>query len=121
MATEDSIMEDAMTPEFLYTHEEGCLVGDKIKVEDGSSWDTPIVLEDTPSPSFTHMPDLTNPEGMFKHGKRLREWSPNDLLPSSARPLPVVRTPQTGFQRWLEACTPRQQPRSRRDYRLILL
>lgn len=32
-----------------------------------------------------HIADLMNPEGMFKHGKRLREWNAKDLLPQSAK------------------------------------
>ncbi|KAK0712586.1 Endonuclease/exonuclease/phosphatase [Lasiosphaeria miniovina] len=38
--------------------------------------------------SKTHIEDLMNPEGMFKDGKRLREWSPKDLLPTSAKLIP---------------------------------
>lgn len=36
----------------------------------------------------THLVDIMNPEGMFKHGKRLREWSSKDLLPTSAKLIP---------------------------------
>lgn len=32
-----------------------------------------------------HITDLMNPVGMFKGGKRLREWSTKDLLPQSAK------------------------------------
>lgn len=32
-----------------------------------------------------HITDLVNPAGMFEKGKRLREWSTNDLLPQSAK------------------------------------
>lgn len=32
--------------------------------------------------------DLMNPVGMFKEGKRLRDWTPKDLLPMSARLIP---------------------------------
>ncbi|OHF03296.1 DNA lyase [Colletotrichum orchidophilum] len=32
--------------------------------------------------------DLMNPDGMFQDGKRLREWSPKDLLPLSAKLIP---------------------------------
>ncbi|KUI57036.1 DNA-(apurinic or apyrimidinic site) lyase 2 [Cytospora mali] len=32
-----------------------------------------------------HIADLMNEEGMFKDGKRLREWSTRDMLPQSAR------------------------------------
>ncbi|KUI72757.1 DNA-(apurinic or apyrimidinic site) lyase 2 [Cytospora mali] len=32
-----------------------------------------------------HIADLMNREGMFKEGKRLREWSTRDMLPQSAR------------------------------------
>jgi len=32
--------------------------------------------------------DVMNPEGMFKGGERLREWSTKDLLPSSAKLIP---------------------------------
>lgn len=35
-----------------------------------------------------HLLDLLNPEGMFKAGERLREWSTKDLLPTSARLIP---------------------------------
>lgn len=35
-----------------------------------------------------HLLDLMNPEGMFKGGKRQREWSSKDLLPLSARLIP---------------------------------
>lgn len=35
-----------------------------------------------------HLSDIMNPEGMFKDGKRLREWSPKDLLPTSAKLIP---------------------------------
>jgi AP endonuclease 2 len=35
-----------------------------------------------------HLRDLMNPEGMFRDGKRLREWSTKDLLPTSARLIP---------------------------------
>ncbi|KAL2758408.1 hypothetical protein ACRALDRAFT_1040452 [Sodiomyces alcalophilus JCM 7366] len=36
----------------------------------------------------SHLLDLMNPDGMFLDGKRLREWSPKDLLPLSARLIP---------------------------------
>jgi AP endonuclease-2 len=32
--------------------------------------------------------DIMNPAGMFKEGKRQREWSPKDLLPTSAKLIP---------------------------------
>ncbi|KAI0130076.1 Endonuclease/exonuclease/phosphatase [Xylariales sp. AK1849] len=32
--------------------------------------------------------DIMNPEGVFKDGKRLREWSTKDLLPMSAKLIP---------------------------------
>ncbi|KAK3371915.1 Endonuclease/exonuclease/phosphatase [Podospora didyma] len=36
----------------------------------------------------TYLADIMNPEGMFKDGKRLRDWSPKDLLPMSAKLIP---------------------------------
>ncbi len=36
----------------------------------------------------THIEDLMNPRGTFKEGKRLREWSTKDLLPTSAKLIP---------------------------------
>ncbi|KAK0725178.1 Endonuclease/exonuclease/phosphatase [Lasiosphaeris hirsuta] len=36
----------------------------------------------------TQLADMVNPEGMFRDGKRLREWSPKDLLPTSAKLIP---------------------------------
>lgn len=33
----------------------------------------------------THITDLLNPSGMFKEGRRMREWSTKDLLPQSAK------------------------------------
>lgn len=38
--------------------------------------------------AHAHLLDLMNPKGMFHDGKRLREWSNKDLLPSSARLIP---------------------------------
>lgn len=35
-----------------------------------------------------HIIDKMNPEGMFKDGKRLRDWSTKDLLPMSAKLIP---------------------------------
>ncbi|KAL1866071.1 hypothetical protein VTK73DRAFT_4922 [Phialemonium thermophilum] len=35
-----------------------------------------------------HLVDRMNPEGMFRDGKRLREWSTKDLLPLSAKLIP---------------------------------
>ncbi|KAL2131990.1 hypothetical protein VTI74DRAFT_4322 [Chaetomium olivicolor] len=35
-----------------------------------------------------HIEDIMNPPGMFKEGKRQREWSPKDLLPTSAKLIP---------------------------------
>ena len=35
-----------------------------------------------------HVVDVMNPPGMFKDGKRLREWSAKDLLPTSAKLIP---------------------------------
>jgi AP endonuclease 2 len=35
-----------------------------------------------------HIEDVMNPSGMFKDGERLREWSPKDLLPQSAKLIP---------------------------------
>ncbi|KLU91785.1 DNA-(apurinic or apyrimidinic site) lyase 2 [Magnaporthiopsis poae ATCC 64411] len=35
-----------------------------------------------------HIADVMNPEGMFRDGERLRDWSTKDLLPLSARLLP---------------------------------
>ncbi|PNH39286.1 hypothetical protein VD0004_g7597 [Verticillium dahliae] len=35
-----------------------------------------------------HTLDLLNPRGMVEGGKRLREWSPKDLLPMSAKLIP---------------------------------
>ncbi|KAL8380615.1 hypothetical protein RB595_005068 [Gaeumannomyces hyphopodioides] len=35
-----------------------------------------------------HIADLMNPEGMFRHGERLRDWSTKDLLSLSARLIP---------------------------------
>jgi AP endonuclease 2 len=35
-----------------------------------------------------HLLDLMNPEGMFRNGKRIRDWTPKDLLPMSARLIP---------------------------------
>ncbi|KAK4242060.1 Endonuclease/exonuclease/phosphatase [Achaetomium macrosporum] len=35
-----------------------------------------------------HIEDIMNPAGMFKEGKRQREWSPKDLLPTSAKLIP---------------------------------
>ncbi|KAL2263833.1 hypothetical protein VTK26DRAFT_4881 [Humicola hyalothermophila] len=32
--------------------------------------------------------DIMNPPGMFKDGKRIRDWSPKDLLPTSAKLIP---------------------------------
>lgn len=32
-----------------------------------------------------HLSDIMNPEGMYKEGKRLRDWDTKDLLPQSAR------------------------------------
>ncbi|KAK1758391.1 Endonuclease/exonuclease/phosphatase [Echria macrotheca] len=32
--------------------------------------------------------DIMNPEGMFKNGQRLREWTQKDLLPTSAKLIP---------------------------------
>ncbi|GKT46046.1 DNA-(apurinic or apyrimidinic site) lyase 2 [Colletotrichum spaethianum] len=36
----------------------------------------------------TSVLDLMNPDGMFRDGKRLREWSAKDLLPLSAKLIP---------------------------------
>ncbi|KAK5998931.1 DNA-(apurinic or apyrimidinic site) endonuclease 2 [Cladobotryum mycophilum] len=33
-------------------------------------------------------PDLVNPPGMFKDGSRMRDWSPKDILPLSAKLIP---------------------------------
>jgi AP endonuclease-2 len=35
-----------------------------------------------------HIEDIMNPPGMFKDGNRQREWSPKDLLPTSAKLIP---------------------------------
>ncbi|KAI8623377.1 DNA lyase [Xylariaceae sp. FL1651] len=35
-----------------------------------------------------YIKDIMNPPGMFKNGKRLKEWSPKDLLPLSAKLIP---------------------------------
>jgi len=35
-----------------------------------------------------HILDLMNPDGMFRDGQRLREWSSKDLLPLSAKLIP---------------------------------
>lgn len=35
-----------------------------------------------------HLRDIINPEGMFKDGERLREWTTKDLLPMSAKLIP---------------------------------
>ncbi|KAK3370773.1 putative DNA lyase apn2 protein [Lasiosphaeria ovina] len=35
-----------------------------------------------------HLLDVMNPEGMFKDGQRLQEWSPKNLLPTSAKLIP---------------------------------
>lgn len=35
-----------------------------------------------------HLIDIMNPEGMFREGKRLREWNAKDLLPMSAKLIP---------------------------------
>ncbi|KAK7742813.1 Class II abasic (AP) endonuclease [Diaporthe eres] len=32
-----------------------------------------------------HLSDIMNPEGMYKEGKRLRDWDTKDLLPQSAK------------------------------------
>jgi AP endonuclease-2 len=36
----------------------------------------------------TNIKDIMNPKGMFQDGKRLREWSLQDLLPTSAKLIP---------------------------------
>ncbi len=43
-----------------------------------------ITLDGTNGP----ITDLMNPEDMFKDGKRLREWSAKDILPTSAKLIP---------------------------------
>ena len=35
-----------------------------------------------------HLRDILNPEGMFKQGQRMRDWSAKDLLPMSAKLIP---------------------------------
>lgn len=35
-----------------------------------------------------HVKDIMNPEGVFQGGQRLRDWTPKDLLPMSARLIP---------------------------------
>ncbi|KAK4102747.1 DNase I-like protein [Parathielavia hyrcaniae] len=35
-----------------------------------------------------HIEDIMNPAGMFKGGQRQREWTPKDLLPTSAKLIP---------------------------------
>jgi AP endonuclease 2 len=47
-------------------------------------------LDDTVSRegSQINLLDIMNPEGMFKDGQRLREWTAKDLLPTSAKLIP---------------------------------
>ena len=35
-----------------------------------------------------HIKDMMNPEGVFRDGKRLRDWTTKDLLPTSAKLIP---------------------------------
>ena len=42
----------------------------------------------TPERGQVAIEDFMNPVGMFRDGVRLREWSPKDILPTSARLLP---------------------------------
>ncbi|KAK7748399.1 Class II abasic (AP) endonuclease [Diatrype stigma] len=35
-----------------------------------------------------HVKDIMSPEGVFQRGQRLRDWTPKDLLPMSARLIP---------------------------------
>ncbi|KAK0747266.1 Endonuclease/exonuclease/phosphatase, partial [Apiosordaria backusii] len=50
--------------------------------------------------------DIMNPEGMFKDGVRQREWSPKDLLPTSAKLIPEFDRRQSIRDMFFKKATP---------------
>lgn len=53
-----------------------------------------------------HIEDIMNPSGMFKDGKRLRDWSSKDLLPMSAKLLPEFDRRQSIRDMFSKKATP---------------
>ena len=56
--------------------------------------------------------DVMNPAGMFKDGERLREWSPKDLLPTSAKLIPEFDRRQSIRDMFFKKTTPSAKPSS---------
>jgi len=57
----------------------------------------------------THLVDIMNPVGMFKDGKRLREWSSKDLLPTSAKLIPEFNN-RRSIRDMFKKATPAAKP-----------
>jgi AP endonuclease-2 len=56
--------------------------------------------------SKVRIEDIMNPAGMFKDGKRLREWCPKDLLPTSAKLIPEFDRRQSIRDMFFKKATP---------------
>ncbi|KAG7291553.1 hypothetical protein NEMBOFW57_001572 [Staphylotrichum longicolle] len=54
--------------------------------------------------------DVMNPPGMFKDGQRQREWSPKDLLPTSAKLIPEFDRRQSIRDMFFKKTTPSTKP-----------
>lgn len=53
-----------------------------------------------------YVEDVMNPPGMFRDGKRLREWSPKDHLPTSAKLIPEFDRRQSIRDMFFKKSTP---------------
>lgn len=65
-----------------------------------------------------HMIDKMNPEGMFRDGKRLREWSSKDLLPTSAKLIAEFdrrRSIRDMFSKTSNSSTTKKEPTQDKD------
>lgn len=57
-----------------------------------------------------HILDVMNPEGMFRDGKRLREWSSKDMLPLSGRLIPEFDRRRSIKDMFMKKARPAKSP-----------
>lgn len=57
-----------------------------------------------------HVLDIMNPEGMFRGGKRLREWSSKDMLPLSGRLIPEFDRRRSIKDMFMKKAQPAKSP-----------
>lgn len=57
----------------------------------------------------THISDIMNPRGMFAAGKRQREWTVKDLLPTSAKMLPEFQNRRSIKDMFSRPALPKKQ------------